>query len=212
MRGARVALAGGLAAVAVALALVLSHPPAILARPSAIEQVNTILAIVPGAGSGCQAGETLPAHTSAIRLSLESSAGPRVAVTVRAGQTVVAHGESAPGWLGKVVTIPVEPLDRTVPNTTVCFAFTGAEERVYFLGVLAPRRGATRTSVGLLQGRMAIEYLRAGNTSWWSLAHSTARRLGLGRAWAGTWIALLVASLMASSIVLASWLTLRESR
>jgi hypothetical protein len=39
-----------------------------------------------------------------------------------------------------------------------------------------------------------------------------ARRMGLGRAWAGTWVAAMVALLMATGIALASWLTLRESR
>jgi len=41
-----------------------------------------------------------------------------------------------------------------------------------------------------------IEYLRPGESSWWSLATSVARRMGLGRAETGTWVALLAILLM----------------
>ncbi len=64
----------------------------------------------------------------------------------------------------------------------------------------------------MLPGRIAVEYVRAGSSSWWSLVPSVARRMGLGRAWAGTWVAAMVALLMVTGIVLASWLTLREAR
>jgi hypothetical protein len=57
---------------------------------------------------------------------------------------------------------------------------------------------------------LTIEYLRRGSSSWWSLALAVARRMGLGRAWAGTWIVLLVAIMMGSAIAIASWLTTRE--
>ncbi len=209
MRDARVALAGGLALTAIAVAIVLSHSPQILVGTNAIEP-STRLTSVPGGGSACQADETLPAGTSAIRLSLGASAGPRVAVTVLSGKTVITHGEGAPGWIGYVVTIPVKPLDHAVHHATVCFAFTGANERVSFLGVPTPTRSAATSGAGVLPGRIAIEYTRPGSSSWWSLALSVARRMGLGRAWAGTWIVLLVATLMATSIALASWLTIRE--
>jgi hypothetical protein len=211
MRDARLAFAAGLAFVAVAVAVVLSRAPVVLTGTNGLEPLVR-LAAVPGGGSGCQAGEVLPAHTSAIRISLEASAGPRVAVQVLSGNTVLARGESAAGWLAKVVTIPVAPLARTVRDTTVCFAFAGAYERVSFLGEPTARGGAARTSAGVLAGRMTIEYVRRGSSSWWSLARGVARRMGLGRAWAGTWVVLLVAALMAASVAVASWVTIRESR
>ena len=136
----------------------------------------------------------------------------RVAVTVVSGKTLIAHGESEQGWIGKVVTIPVEPVHRAVHHVTVCVAFSGANERVTFLGLRTPSRSAATSNTGVLPGRMAIEYLRPGSSSWWSLALSVARRMGIGRAWAGGWVVLLVGTLMSTCIALASWLTIRESR
>ncbi len=213
MRSARVALAGGLALTAVAAAIVLSGAPQVLAGSNGVAAViYPPLASVSGGGGTCQGDETVPAGSSAIRLSLEASAGPRVAVTVHSGATLVAHGERAPGWLGRVVTVPVGSIDRTLDRATVCFSFTGADERVSLLGVRTPPQSAARSGARTLPGRVAIEYLRAGSSSWWSLAPEVARRLGLGRAWAGTWVAVMVAALMAAAIALASWLALREAR
>jgi hypothetical protein len=205
-------VAGGLALIAVAVALVLSRSPPELARGNGIAQVNTVLATVPGSGSGCQSGETLPAGTTAIRLSLESSAGPRVAVAVRSGASVLTRGESEPGWLADVVTVPVRRVARAASPVVVCFAFHGAHERVSFLGVPTPRNEVAHSSLGPLAGRIAIEYLRPGSSSRWSRVHDIARHMGLGRAWAGTWVVALVAALMASAIALASWLAVREPR
>ena len=106
----------------------------------------------------------------------------------------------------------MRPLDRPATHATVCFAFAGAEERVSFLGVPTAGASGAWTSAGPLPGRMAVEYLRPGRSSWWSLAPSVARRMGLGRAWAGTWVVLLAGSLMALAIALGSWLTIREAR
>src|ERR1700733_12132161 len=120
MRGARVALAGGLALAAIAAAIVLSGPPQVLAGSNGVAAViYPPLASVSGGGGACQGDETVPAGSSAIRLSLEASAGPRVAGAVHSGGTVIARGESAPGWLGRVVTVPVEPIARTVHRATV---------------------------------------------------------------------------------------------
>jgi hypothetical protein len=213
MPGARVGLAVGLALTAIAAVIVLSGSPPVLAGTNGVTAVPyPPLTSVPGAGGGCQAGETVPSGASAIRLSLEATAGPRVSVAVWVGGTAIVRGESAAGWLGTVVTVPITPPARTVRNATVCFSFAGAEERVSLLGARTPPQNAARSGARALPGRIAVEYLRAGSSSWWSLAPAVARRMGLGRAWAGTWVAAMVALLMATGIALASWLTLRESR
>jgi hypothetical protein len=206
----RVALAAGLALLAVAVAVVMLQSPLVLAGTNAIRPVNITLGSVPGSGRACQSGETLPAATTVIAVSLETTSGPRVAVTASSGGHVITHGESASGWIGKVVAIPVEPLRRTARDVTICVTFSGANELVLFLGVRRATPNPARTSAGVLPGRMSIEYLRPGSSSWWSLARSVARRMGLGRAWAGTWVVLLVATLMAASLALASWLTVRR--
>jgi hypothetical protein len=213
MSGARIGLAVGLVLSAIAVVIVLSGSPPVLAGTNGVIPVPyPPLTSVPGGGGGCQANETVPASTSAVRLSLEASAGPRVSVAVLSGGRVIARGASVQGWLGRVVTVPIAPLERTVRRATVCFSFRSAEERVSLLGVRTPPRNAARSGPRVLPGRIAVEYVQAGSSSWWSLAPSVARRMGLGRAWAGTWVAAMVALLMATGIVLASWLTLREAR
>ena len=213
MSGTRVGLAVGLALTAIAVVIVLSGSPPVLAGTNGVIPVPyPPLTSVPGGGGGCQADETVPAGTSAVRLSLEASAGPRVSVAVLSGGRVIARGASVQGWLGRGVPVPITPLERTVHHATVCFSFAGAEERVSLLGVRTAPRSAVRSGPRVLPGRIAIEYVRAGSASWWSLAPSVARRMGLGRAWAGTWVAAMVALVMATGIVLASWLMLRAAR
>jgi hypothetical protein len=212
MRDASVALAAGFALVALALVIVLSGSPQVLAGSNGIEPLGNVLTTVPGGGSACQAGETLPAGASAIRLSLGATAGPRVAVAVRAGGEIVAHGVSAPGWLGNVVTIRIAPVAHTVRDATVCFGFAGADERVSFFGLPTSASSAARSGRGALAGRVAIEYVHSGSSSWWSRAVAVSRRMGLGRAWAGTWVALFVGALIAAAIAAASWSLMRELR
>jgi hypothetical protein len=212
MRDASVTLAFGFALVVLALVVVLSGSPQVLAGSNGIEPLGNVLTMVPGGGSACQAGETLPAGASAIRLSLGATAGPRVAVAVRAGGRIVAHGVSAPGWLGNVVTIPIAPVAHTVRDATVCFAFAGADERISFFGLPTAASSAARSGRGALPGRVAVEYVHSGSSSWWSRAVAVARRMGLGRAWAGTWVALFVGALMAAAIVAASWSLIRDLR
>jgi hypothetical protein len=211
MRDARVALAVGLALTAVAVSVVLFRSPQVIAGSNAIGSLPRALQSVPGSGSACQANETLPAGTSAITLSLEATAGPHVAVSVRSGNITVTHGESTNGWTGAAVTIPVEPVDRVVRDATVCFSFAGANERVLLLGASTSTERAATSSGSALPGRVGVEYLRSGSSSWWSLAHAIARRMGLGRAWPGGWVVLLVAALMACAIAIASWLIVRGS-
>ncbi len=213
MRDARVAIAAGFGLAALALAIVLSGSPRVLAGSNGVEALGKVLTAVPGGGSACQGGETLPAGTSAIRISLGATAGPRVAVAVRGPDGgLLAHGVSGRGWLANVVTVPIEPVARTVHGATVCFAFAGASERISFFGARSPARTAARSAGRPLPGRVGIEYVRPGSSSWWSLASSVARRMGLGRAWAGTWVALFVGMLMVAGIAVASWSLVRELR
>jgi hypothetical protein len=55
-----------------------------------------------------------------------------------------------------------------------------------------------------------MEYLRPGTRSWWSMAASITRRMGLGRAPGGAWDVLLVIAFMATVVVLVSALVVRE--
>jgi len=117
------------------------------------------------------------------------------------------------GWTGGTVTVPVRPVvGRAVHNVTICFKLGPTREIVTIEGQLTKPAVAARGEGAALPGRMRIEYVRAGHSSWWSLALPTARRLGLGRAWAGSWVALLLATLMGAVVALCSWVLLRELR
>ncbi len=196
MRSVRVALVAGLALMAIAIAIVLTRSPPEVAATDGIPFAH-IVAIAPGGGVACQSGELLPAHTTAIRVSLAADLGPMVkADIVSAAGRALTSGERAPGWGAGVVTVPVRPLPQAFTNATVCVSFTGAYERIDFYGKLTPARVAARSNRGPLAGRLRIEYLRSGQATWWSLATAVARHMGLGRAWSGTWIAALVLALM----------------
>src|SRR5580692_6763161 len=179
MRLVRIALAAGLALVALALVLTLSGSPATLAapRPGTVDQELTSTR---RPMTVCQAGETLPRGTTALRLSLKALIGPRVTVEALVGARVVASGERGPGWTASAVTVPVGPIARTLPGATVCFALAVNDETVEIAGAAGPHATGALVENGQgLAGRVKIEYLRPGTRSWWSLALATARHLGL---------------------------------
>jgi hypothetical protein len=203
IKGVRIALAGGLALLALALVLTLSGSPATLASERAIS-IDTQLTATQHDLSVCQDGETLPQGTTAMRFSLKALIGPRVEVKALLGRRVVASGERAPGWTAGDVTVPVRRVAHTIVGAKVCLAFALSDETVDIAGGRTPPTQAAVTGNGqTLPGRIKIEYLRPGQRSWWSLALSTARHLGLGRAWAGTWVALLALALMAAVLAVA---------
>jgi len=204
------ALAGGLALIAIGVGVSLAHAPLTVARMGAPPE-HTLVATT-RAAAACQAGETLPRQTHAIRLSLTAALGPRIAVRVLSGSRVVTRGNTAAGWSEASVTVPVQPLPRAVAPVRVCFAMSSMNGKVAMRGTPSGPRAAAKSAEGALPGRMDIEYLSPGGSSWWSRATAVARRLGLGRTASGTWNALLVMVLAAALIALSSWLVVRELR
>jgi hypothetical protein len=212
----RAALAGGLALIALALVVALSRAPATVVQARSVPPEKQLVTTTEDAG-GCQRDEVLPRDTSAIRLGLFAVTTPAVAVKVfagsrAAGSRVIAQGTLAPGWSGEGATVAVNELPRTVSPVTVCFALESLNGEVTMVGRLTPAADATVGGGKPLPGRISIEYLRPGHRSWWSLAVSVARRLGLGRAASGTWNALLVVALAATVLSLSSWLVVRDLR
>jgi hypothetical protein len=206
----RVALGVGLVLIVVAFVVTLAHTPLTVARSGVATEHTLVSTGKPAAA--CQGGETLPRGTTALRVSLTSALGPRVAVRVLSGSHVIARGTTQPGWSDASVTVPVRALSRTVAPVKVCFAMTLMNGKVAMRGTPTGSAQAARSTEGPLPGRMGIEYLRPGASSWWSQATTVAHRLGLGRAASGTWNALLVIMLAASFITLSSWLVVKELR
>ncbi len=208
MSSVRVALGAGLVLTATALGIVLSRSPPVVARNNAASAEQE-LAITPGSADVCQANELVPARTTAVRLGLEADLGPRMLVEVRSGERAVTGGERGAGWADAAVTVHLKPLGHALSHATVCFSFAGEDESVTVLGEHTPASIAATSSAGALPGRVRIEYLEPGRSSWWSLASSVTTRMGLGRAWSGAWIALLAATLALATAALALWLTVR---
>jgi hypothetical protein len=204
----RAALALGLTLVAIAVVLVLSGSPVrVLGTSSAL--MRTRVAFLQGRAGACQGGEVLPHGTSAVRLALEAVVGPSVTVTALSGESVLTHGVRGSGWTGADVTVPLQRVRHTSADATVCLVLGQSRESIAMIGQFGGAPATTSAGVPL-SGRMRIEYLAGGGPSWWSQALSVARRLGLGRAPGGTWVALLPALLVAIVAALASYLSIRE--
>jgi hypothetical protein len=206
LRRVRIALAVGLVLLLVALAVVLSQSPPTVAGTNSVPVNRRTLVVAPGS-TGCTPAGTLPAGTSAIRLSIVGNAGPHVKLTARSGIEVVASGERAAGWgITESLTVPVNRVSEPKPDTQICVTLGPGVEPVAFNGALV------RNASGVEVPGFRVEYLRPGSTSWWSLASDVAHRMGLGHAPSGTWIVFLLIALMIAVAALASQLIIRELR
>jgi hypothetical protein len=202
----RLGLAAGLLVTAVALVVVLSRPPLVVAGTNNVTP-HLAVTFINGNQTICQPGGTLPRGTEAIRVSLSANLGPSVGVQALSGSTVLTEGARDPGWgVDETVTVPVGHVARRTPNTRVCVNVGAAVEGIQVNG----------ERVVLSGGRQPIwlrmEYMRPGHSSWLSLASSIASRMGLAHAPAGAWVAYLVIALMVAVAAIASRMVLRELR
>jgi hypothetical protein len=207
----QVVAAAGLLAGMLAMALTLSEGPVTLARVSTTQ--HTYLGSDTHTTIACQSGEVLPRQTTAIRLRIFAYLGPRVTVHVLDAGHAIASGEHGAGWTGGVVSVPVRPLPTTRTGVKLCFAlFLNGIEPGELVGEATTGPQAAQVRQGSVPGRVRVEYLRPGDSSWWSLALSVARRMGIGHAWSGTWLALLAGALMGGVMLVCARLMLRELR
>lgn len=184
-----VVLACGLALIVGAVAVTLARAPLVVAGTNSIT-TDILIAETRGNISACQGGEVVPGGTTAVRVWIGGNIQPTVRTQILAGSQVIARGSHLGGELGSNVTIPVARVPRTIANATICFALGEALESVQLVGETGSRR------------RLRIEYMRPGPRSWWSLAPSVARSLGLGRAPSGSFVALIPIALLAAAIFL----------
>jgi hypothetical protein len=209
MKLTKLTIVVSLALVAVLGAVTLARAPARVVRTSP-HGVEVVIAAV-GDAAVCQSGEVLPAGVSAVRIWLEAEIGPPVRVQVYSRGRLLSEGRRGAGWTASAVTVPVAPLRRTASNVKVCFAAKPNSERLQLYGInTAPGDAATTANGHPLAGRMTVEYLAPGSGSWFSRALGVARHMGIGRAVSGTWLALLVAALMAGVLVVATCTAWRE--
>jgi hypothetical protein len=205
----KIVLAAGLALIAIAVLLTLLHAPSTVASTNGIQPTARLVA-ARGDADACQAGETLPVGTSAIRLELLAATGPRVSVQVFAGGRVITRGTKGTAWYGSTVTVPVQPVNRAYTHTTVCFQLRQLSGEVDAYGARTTPVVAATAAGKPLPGRVRIVYLRKGRQSWWALAGAVIEHMGLGRAASGTWIVIPIVALAAAAIALGSWVVIRE--
>jgi hypothetical protein len=213
-RPTAIALAAGLALLALALLATLAGAPLRVARTSIADEEFEVLGQSGPGKRICQDGETLPAGTTAVRTPISVNAvGPRVDFRASAGGRTIASGSKEAGWSGYDVTIPVRRVGRTIAGATVCFATGSDDEAISFEGAHINRPGAGASSEGRqLTGRLTVEYMRPSSSSWLSHAAAVAHRIGLGNFAGGGWVALPLLACVLALAVLSSWLVLREGR
>ncbi len=211
MKNVKATLGVGIALILAVGALTLTRSPVRVVGVGT--RTDTQLVTANGDVVACQANEAWPAGVSAIRLSLVAYYGSRVRVVASSGAQVLAEGGRGPDWTGRSVTVPITPLKQPASPVTLCIDLGPNSEPIQFWGVHTPAREATVTRGGQqFGGRVGVEYLAGGRGSWWSRVLAVARHMGIGHALSGTWVALLIAALVAAMGVLAIGLALRESR
>jgi hypothetical protein len=207
----KLVFAGGLAITAGAVIAMLGHSPTTVAATNGVPR-STVIGGTEASTGACQTGETLPRGTTALRLGMTVTIGPRVAVRALMGSHLIAYGVRGAGWNGGAVVVPITEVDRTYSNVTICFELSRLTGSISLIGAQTNPALAATDGSETLSGRMTIEDMRPGEDSWWSLAGAVIRHMGLGRTPSVPWIALPIAALMASAIALASWVTIRELR
>jgi hypothetical protein len=208
-RDVKVTLCVGVALLVIAGALTLTRSPPRVVRVGA--RATGRGPAFAGSAQFCQPNEVLPAGVSAIRVAVGAYFGSPIHVKATSGSRVLTEGARGPTWTGRSVTVPVTPLHYTASHVKLCVGIGPNSELIFLEGVASPARETAVFNNGQpIGGRIGVEYLAAGRGSWWSQILTVARHMGLGRAFSGTWVALLAAALMAAVGVLAVGLTLRE--
>jgi hypothetical protein len=210
MRSVKIALVASLGVLVIALGLALERAPMTVARANRATETSTTIASTAGGARYCQGGETVPVHTSALRIALSASIGPHVEVGVFSGGHLISSGEQGSGWTGDVVTVPVGAPAHPVGDAVVCIGFQLRDETVELGGETTPRARAAHAGGHTLPGRFWIEYLRAGTRSWASLVPSIVDHMGLGRAYGGSAIVFIALALLVAVAGLTTLTVLRE--
>jgi hypothetical protein len=200
----------GGALVAIVCAYALTRSPLRVLRAGAAPTV--VLTAFYSNGEACQPNEVLPAHVTAIRLSLVAYVAAPVHVKAYSGTRLLTQGSRGSDWTGTSVTVPVKPLSHSASDVTLCFDVAPNSQAIYLFGSEVPASEAMTIYTGQrIPAKLDAEYLAVAKGTWWSRILPVARRMGLGRAFSGTWIVLLIAALVAAVAILAGRLTLRES-
>jgi hypothetical protein len=190
--------------------VLLEAPPMVIASNSVT--VTRELAHFPSHAIVCQAGEVLPASTTALRMSLIAYVGPAVSMAVSHDGHVIARGHHGAGWVSGSLTLQLHPEITRAMSVNICLTRDPVAIPLGLFGNSSTRRLAARVNSRPLPGRMRVEYLKRGHHSWLSLARYVARRMGLGHFPSGGWIVIPLTAIMAADLGLGLWLLRREAQ
>lgn len=157
---------------------------------------------VPAGATVCQGPELVPADSARVRLLVGGTegSGAAVALSVRDGGRTVARGGVPGGYGDGALVVGIGDVPNAMLADRVCIENRGRAP-LSIQGETFPPEQAARIDGSRGDGRVRLEWLRAGNESWLELAPAVLDRFGLGKAgWLGSWTLFLAAAL-----VLLSW-------
>jgi hypothetical protein len=196
---ALLALAGG-------VALALAHIAPRRSGTNGVAITGSLGAIGPGGGF-CQSGETLPADTGALGISLGAGNGPELNIVLRRGARTLDQIPVLRGWGGSGVLVPIAQTTRELDGVTVCVGVASAGQATLLGGPTPAHRGAVNGTGG---SSVRVDYFQPESTSWLADASTVASRLGLGRgSWSGDWVAWMIAAIVLAAIALTVAVALR---
>jgi hypothetical protein len=201
---ARVVLAVGLAAVALAMGFGAAGAQRRLLGSNGLGD-EQFVAVVGAHRALCQTQERIPAGTRFLRATIGTygGRGPLLRTSVRAGgRALLPVGTLAAGWRQGVVEVPLGATTTSeLASVRICIDNDGAG-RLAFAGSLVERGAEARVGGRPARGRARLEFVAGERRSGWSLAGRIASRMTFGRGlWDGLapWAALAFVVLAAAA-------------
>jgi hypothetical protein len=213
-RAVAAALAGAAVVLIAALVVALSDRDVHLAGTNNVFDRFPVADLGPG-DELCEQGETVPADSAAVRLSVGEQAGaqrgPLRIKVVEEGRTV-SQGSRAGGWEGDSVDVPIGTVRRTLSDAQVCVANRGRSTLTLRGYAIDQSRLGFTLRGGQSDQQIRLSYLRAKPESWWSVAGVVGHRFGQGRGelFSGWLVVAWLVGLIAMAAVVAR-LVLREA-
>jgi Predicted membrane protein (DUF2142) len=143
---------------------------------------GTFAFVVEGGDRVCQRAETIPAGTSAVRMTLGTYGppGPPLEMSIRADGRTVTRSRLEGGWRQGSVVIP---LPRELPrlmNPNVCWRSEG-DDRIAVAGAPVDPRVGARVDGEPIGAAARFEFTTSDERSWWSLLGTIPDRMGAVR-------------------------------
>ena len=208
------AISLGLVLVVGTLVVVLSQSKQRLADSNAQVRVSGNDVVLRGGDRNCQPDE-IPREAAQIRVftGILRGAGGPLDVVIKQGDRQIARGSFGQVEDGLPATTDLTPMTtEDVTHGEICLVNRG-QATIRLAGDRTPIRFSGSNPYGILQDdEPRVDYLRAGNESWWSIAGVVADRFGLVKtSFFGSWTMWAVFALIGATWIAAVLLLLRRA-